>query len=84
MSSTPVASILIPTRGRPAYLDVALESIVGQAQSLGAEVLVVNDGGGAAVDAVAERHGARVVAGARARAESMSPATPGSLPPRRI
>jgi glycosyltransferase involved in cell wall biosynthesis len=61
MPSTPVASILIPTRGRPAYLDVALESIAGQARSLGAEVVVVNDGGGAAVDAVAERHGARVV-----------------------
>jgi glycosyltransferase involved in cell wall biosynthesis len=61
MSLTPAASILIPTRGRPAYLDVALQSIVPQAQSLGAEVLVVNDGGGAAVEAVAERHGARVL-----------------------
>jgi glycosyltransferase involved in cell wall biosynthesis len=61
MSSTPVASILIPTRGRPSYLDVALESIVPQALSLGAEVLVVNDGGGADVVALAERHGARAV-----------------------
>jgi glycosyltransferase involved in cell wall biosynthesis len=61
MSSTPVASILIPTRGRPSYLDVALGSIVPQARSLGAEVLVVNDGGGPAVDAVAARHGARIV-----------------------
>jgi glycosyltransferase involved in cell wall biosynthesis len=62
MSPTPVASILIPTRGRPSYLNVALGSIVGQARSLGAEVLVVNDGGGPAVIAVAERHGARIVA----------------------
>jgi glycosyltransferase involved in cell wall biosynthesis len=61
MSSTPVASILIPTRGRPEYLEVALESIVPQAQALGAEVLVVNDGGGPAVNAVGERHGARIV-----------------------
>jgi len=61
MPSTPVASILIPTRGRPAYLDVALHSIIAQARSLGAEVLVVNDGGGTAVAAVAERHGARLV-----------------------
>jgi hypothetical protein len=46
MPPTPVASILIPTRGRPSYLDVALASIVPQARSRGAEVLVVNDGGG--------------------------------------
>src|ERR1700722_1867785 len=61
MAWAPGASILTPTRGRPDYLEVALESIAGQARSLGAEVVVVNDGGGAAVDAVAERHGARVV-----------------------
>jgi glycosyltransferase involved in cell wall biosynthesis len=61
MSSTPVASILIPTRGRPSYLDVALQSIVPQARSLGAEVLVVNDGGSPAVAAVAANHGARIV-----------------------
>jgi glycosyltransferase involved in cell wall biosynthesis len=61
MPTTPVASIVIPTRGRPAYLDVALASIVPQARSLQAEVLVVNDGGGPAVAAVAERHGARTV-----------------------
>ena len=61
MPPTPVASILIPTRGRPSYLDVALASIVPEARSLGAEVLVINDGGGPAVDAVAARHGARIV-----------------------
>jgi glycosyltransferase involved in cell wall biosynthesis len=61
MSSTPVASILIPTRGRPEYLAVALGSIVPQAEACGAEVVVVNDGGGPAVAAVAEGHGARIV-----------------------
>jgi GT2 family glycosyltransferase len=59
MSSTPVASIVIPTRGRPAYLDVALGSIAPQAA--GADLLVVSDGGGAETRAVAERHGARVI-----------------------
>jgi glycosyltransferase involved in cell wall biosynthesis len=63
MPSTPVASILIPTRGRPEYLAVALDSIVPQARSLGAEVLVVNDGGGPDVVAVAEQHGARTMPG---------------------
>ena len=58
MPSTPAASILIPTRGRPEYLAVALESIAPQARSLGAEVLVINDGGGPDVVAVAEQHGA--------------------------
>jgi glycosyltransferase involved in cell wall biosynthesis len=58
----PVASILIPTRGRPEYLEVALRSIAPQARALDAEVLVVNDGGGSEVDSVAQRHGARSVA----------------------
>jgi GT2 family glycosyltransferase len=58
MPSTPAASILIPTRGRPEYLAVALASIVPQARSLGAEVVVINDGGGPEVIAVAEQHGA--------------------------
>jgi glycosyltransferase involved in cell wall biosynthesis len=62
MRSTPVASILIPTRGRPEYLEVALRSIAPQAQTLNAEVLVINDGGGAGIDAAAGRHGALSVA----------------------
>jgi glycosyltransferase involved in cell wall biosynthesis len=61
MPSTPAASILIPTRGRPEYLAVALASIVPQARSLDAEVLVINDGGGPEVVAVAEQHGARSI-----------------------
>jgi GT2 family glycosyltransferase len=39
------ASIVIPTRGRPAYLEVALSSIVPQARGVGAEVLVIDDAG---------------------------------------
>src|SRR5437899_4257372 len=41
----PSASIVIPTRARLAYLQVALESIAPQAAQLGAEVLVVDDAG---------------------------------------
>jgi GT2 family glycosyltransferase len=36
---------VIPTRGRPAYLEVALSSIVPQARGVGAEVLVIDDAG---------------------------------------
>lgn len=39
------ASIVIPTRGRPAYLEVALRSIVPEARAAGAEVLVIDDAG---------------------------------------
>ena len=53
---------MIPTRQRPAYLDVALASVGPQARAEGAEIVVVNDGGDAATTAVALRHGARVVA----------------------
>ncbi len=52
---------MIPTRERPAYLDVALASVAPQMKAAGAEVIVVNDGGDPASAAVAERHGAGVV-----------------------
>jgi GT2 family glycosyltransferase len=53
------ASIVIPTRARPAYLEVALASIVPQAQAVGVEVLVVDDAGDSpAARALAERFGA--------------------------
>jgi glycosyltransferase involved in cell wall biosynthesis len=57
----PTASIVIPTRARPGYLEVALGSIVPQAESSGAEVIVVRDGPDAGTAAVAARHGARLV-----------------------
>jgi GT2 family glycosyltransferase len=57
---TPSASIVIPTRARPAYLEVALLSIVPQAQTAGAEVLVIEDAvASAATRALVERLGAR-------------------------
>ncbi len=37
------ASIVVPTRARPAYLEVALTSIAPQAAAAGAEVLVIDD-----------------------------------------
>ncbi len=57
----PTAAIVIPTRGRPAYLDVALSGIAPQARAAGAEIVVVDDGPDAATRAVAERHGARCI-----------------------
>jgi GT2 family glycosyltransferase len=55
----PVCSIVIPTRDRPGYLDVALASITPQARAAGGEVIVVDDGDGAETRRVAERHGVR-------------------------
>ncbi|MCW3057317.1 MAG: glycosyltransferase [Solirubrobacterales bacterium] len=54
------ASIVIPTRGRLPYLEVALASIAPAAAEAGAEVLVVDDDGASpAARALAERFGAR-------------------------
>jgi GT2 family glycosyltransferase len=57
----PSASVIIPTGGRPDYLDVALRSVMPQAGAVGAEVIVVDDGAGPATAAVARRHGAELV-----------------------
>jgi glycosyltransferase involved in cell wall biosynthesis len=55
-----VASIVIPTRGRPDYLAVALSSIAPQAQEAGAEIVVVDDAGPSqAIRALVEDRGAR-------------------------
>jgi GT2 family glycosyltransferase len=54
------ASIVIPTRARLAYLEVALASIAPQAADAGAEVLVIDDNSPSpAARELAERHGAR-------------------------
>jgi GT2 family glycosyltransferase len=54
------ASIVIPTRARLSYLEVALQSIAAQAAQAGAEMLVVDDAGAsAAARALCERFGAR-------------------------
>jgi GT2 family glycosyltransferase len=67
VNTTPVASIVIPTRGRPGYLEVALRSIAPQAAAVGAEVIVVTDGPDPASAEVAARHGARLVSLSEAR-----------------
>ena len=59
-----VASILIPTRCRPAYLAVALASIAPQARQHGAEVILVEDDEASEGETarVVRAHGARHVA----------------------
>ncbi len=61
---TPTASIVIPTRARPDYLEVALASIAPQAAAAGADLLVVEDdhGPSPATRALAKRFGARYLA----------------------
>ena len=62
----PSASIVIPTRARPGYLEVALASIAPQAAASEAEVLVIDDGGhSAATAAMAARFGAGYLPHAR-------------------
>jgi GT2 family glycosyltransferase len=57
---TPPASIVIPTRARPAYLEVALASIAPQAEAAGVEVLVIDDAGPSpTLRGLVERCGAR-------------------------
>ena len=54
------ASIVIPTRARLSYLEVALASIAPQAVAAGAELLVVDDAGSSPeVRELSERYGAR-------------------------
>ncbi|HVF79577.1 MAG TPA: glycosyltransferase [Solirubrobacteraceae bacterium] len=63
----PTASIIVPTRLRAGYLDVALGSIAPQASAVDAEVLVVDDGPDEEARRTAARHGARYVAHATSR-----------------
>jgi glycosyltransferase involved in cell wall biosynthesis len=57
----PPASILIPTLRPGSYLDVTLDSVMGQAAEVGAEVIVIADGPDAGTEATSALHGARVV-----------------------
>jgi GT2 family glycosyltransferase len=58
----PPASIVIPTRARLPYLEVALSSIVPEAERAGADVLVIDDAGPSqAARELTERLGARYV-----------------------
>ena len=63
MTAAPVASVVIPTRGRAAYLDVTLSSVMPQVNAAGAEAIVMSDGASdEATRAVARRHGVRCLA----------------------
>jgi GT2 family glycosyltransferase len=56
----PSASIVIPTRARPSYLEVALASLAPQARAAGAEILVIDDAGSSpAARELVDRVGAR-------------------------
>jgi GT2 family glycosyltransferase len=58
--SPPPASIIVPTRARLSYLEVALASLAPQAAAAGAEVLVIDDAGSSpAARELVERFGAR-------------------------
>jgi hypothetical protein len=58
-SSAPSASIVVPTRARPDYLEVALASIAPQARRAAAELIVVDDAGASEpARELAERFGA--------------------------
>jgi GT2 family glycosyltransferase len=60
-SAAPPATIVVPTRNRAGYLDLALRSFAPQAEDAGAEVIVVIDGPDAESVAVARGHGARTI-----------------------
>lgn len=58
----PTASIVIPTRDRPQYLEGTLSSILPQANDEGCEVIVVDDSGAGSAQSVSERFGASYLA----------------------
>ena len=55
----PELAVVIPTRDRAAYLDVALASLTAQCARRPTEIVVVDDGRGPGTAAVADRHGVR-------------------------
>ncbi|MGB9185704.1 MAG: glycosyltransferase family 2 protein [Solirubrobacteraceae bacterium] len=61
MKSDPTVSIVIPTLRAPAYLDVALASVMPQARELEAEVIVVCDGPDPVAAEVTRRHAATLI-----------------------
>ncbi|HEX7290415.1 MAG TPA: glycosyltransferase family A protein [Conexibacter sp.] len=61
-AAAPPASIVVPTRNRAGYLDVALRSLAPQAADAGAELIVVVDGHDPESVLVAQRRGAHVIA----------------------
>jgi glycosyltransferase involved in cell wall biosynthesis len=57
----PGISVVVPTRGRAAYLEVTLDSLRRQRTRIPYELLVVDDGAGDATPDVAGRFEARVL-----------------------
>jgi glycosyltransferase involved in cell wall biosynthesis len=57
----PAMTVVVPTRGRAAYLEVTLDSLRRQRTRTAHELLVVADGATDATPEVAERFGARLV-----------------------
>jgi GT2 family glycosyltransferase len=58
----PVVSVVVPTRGRAAYLEVTLDSLLAQRTGIAHEILVVDDGdAGATADVVRARPAVRYV-----------------------
>lgn len=61
MAGQPPVTVAIPTRGRPDYLEITLNSIVPQARAVGGEVVVVSDGPDEASAVVARRHAVHLI-----------------------
>src|SRR5829696_5815264 len=63
----PAVTVVVPTRGRAAYLEVTLDSLRRQRSETPHELLVVDDGASDATPEVAERLGARLIRHGAAR-----------------
>jgi glycosyltransferase involved in cell wall biosynthesis len=57
----PAVTVVVPTRGRAAYLEVTLDSLCSQRPRATHEILVVDDGATDATPEVAERFGVRLI-----------------------
>ena len=57
----PRLTVVVPTRGRAAYLEVTLESLRRQRTRTPHEILVIDDGAADATAEVAERYGGRLI-----------------------
>ena len=58
---TPAVTVVVPTRGRAAYLEVTLGSLLRQRTGTPHEIIVVDDGSADATRDVAARAGVRCV-----------------------